>query len=358
MQVLRASGVKAVVKARAAFGIDVQEVTAPEIGADEVLVRVEAAGICGSDVHIYEWTPGYEFLTRHLPVVLGHEFAGVVEAIGRDVGVAASIGDRVTSETSRVCGQCTFCRRGQAVLCTRRTAEGRLGLERRGAMTRLAVVPAQCLHRVPDGVSLEAAAVSEPAAVALGAVRMGSLEPGDPLVILGPGPIGLLALQLARAAGAGPVIVVGHSSDGQRLETARRLGAAETLAGDPSSVLARVMALTDGVGVPAAIDASGAVSAATLALAMVRKGGRLVLAGIYPDVLPIDATRQVVRQMKSIHGAYGGASLDFDRVLALMADGRLDVRPLVSELPLSDAVHGFELLRRKQAFKVLLRPGA
>jgi threonine dehydrogenase-like Zn-dependent dehydrogenase len=244
------------------------------------------------------------------------------------------------------------------VLCTRRTVEGRLGLERRGAMTRLAVVPAQCLHRVPDGVSLESAAVSEPSAVALGAVRAAALEPGDPLVILGPGPIGLLALQLARAAGAGPIVVVGHDSDVHRLDTARHLGAREALAGDPASVMARVMTLTDGAGVPAVIDASGAVSAATLGLAMVSKGGRLVLVGIYPEALPIDATRDVVRQMKSIHGAYGGASLDFDRVLALMADGRLDVRSLVSELPLRDAVHGFELLRRKQAFKILLRPEA
>jgi L-iditol 2-dehydrogenase len=350
--------VKAVVKANAAFGVDVLEVQVPDIGPDEVLVKVGAAGICGSDVHIYEWTPGYEFLAKHFPVVLGHEFAGVVEAVGSQVGTTFRIGDRVTSETAPTCGRCIFCRRGRGILCTRRTVEGRLGLERRGAMTGIAVVPSQCLHRVPDGVSLESAAVSEPAAVALGAVRAAAVEPGDPLVILGPGPIGLLALQLARAAGAGPVIVVGHASDVHRLETARRLGAADTLAGEPAAVIARVMALTDGAGVPSVIDASGAVSAATAGLAMVSKGGRLVLVGIYPEALPIDATRQVVRQMKSIHGAYGGASLDFDRVLALMADGRLDVRPLVSALPLGDAVQGFELLRQKQAFKILLRPDA
>jgi threonine 3-dehydrogenase len=350
---------KAVAKVRCAFGIDVVDVEPARPGPDEILVRVEAAGICGSDVHIYEWTPGYDFLAGHFPAVLGHEFAGVVEEVGSAAGSQFRPGDRVTSETARVCGRCVFCRRGQAVLCARRKADGRIGLERRGAMTALVAVPVECLHAVPAGVSLDAAAVTEPAAVALGAVRAGELEPGEPVVIFGPGPIGLLVLQLARASGAGPVVVVGHPADAARLATARRLGAAETLAGDPASIAERVMALTDGLGAPVVIDASGAPVAVTLGLRMVRRGGRLVLVGIYPDAVPVDATREVVRQMKSIHGAYGGASLDFDRVLALMAEGRLDVGPLVSEvLPLGDAVRGFELLRTKQAFKVLLRPEA
>ncbi len=350
---------RAVAKARPAPGVDVVDVDAPRLSPGEALVRVEAAGICGSDVHIYEWTPGYEFLTKHFPVVLGHEFAGVVESVVGGEGAGFRRGDRVTSETGKVCGRCGFCRRGQAVLCPRRTVEGRIGLERRGAMTALVAVPVECLHRVPDGVTLEEAAVSEPAAVALGAVRAAELEPGEPLVIFGPGPIGLLALQLARASGAGPVVMVGHVADTARLATARGLGASETLAGDDGTIRERILALTDGVGVPVVIDASGAASAVTLGLGLVRRGGRLVLVGIYPDAIPIDATREVVRQMKSIHGAYGGASLDFDRVLALMADRRLDVRPLVSEiLPLTDAVRGFELLRTKQAFKVLFRPEA
>jgi threonine 3-dehydrogenase len=352
-----AAMLRAVAKVRPTVGVDLIDVETPRLSPGEVLVRVDAAGICGSDVHIYEWTPGYDFLVKHFPVVLGHEFAGVVE----DAGDVTNFhrGDRVTSETGKVCGRCVFCRRGQAVLCPRRTVEGRIGLERRGAMTALVAVPVECLHRVPEGVSLEEAAVTEPAAVALGAVRAAALEPGEPVVIFGPGPIGLLALQLARASGAGPVVVVGHVADGGRLETARRLGAAETVSGDDAVIEARVRALTDGLGVPVVIDASGAPSAVRLGLTLVRRGGRVVLVGIYPDAIAIDATREVVRQMKSIHGAYGGASLDFDRVLALMADRRLDVRPLVSEiLPLAEAVRGFELLRTKQAFKVLFRPEA
>lgn len=348
---------KAVAKVRAAFGVDLIDVETPRSSPLEALVRVDAVGICGSDVHIYEWTPDYEFLMKHFPVVLGHEFSGVIEDVGDPSVTTFRHGDRVTSETGKVCGRCAFCRRGQAVMCPRRTMEGRLGLERRGAMSGLVAVPVECLHRVPDHVGPEEAAVTEPAAVALGAVRAAEIEPGEPIVIFGPGPIGLLALQLARVSGAGPVLVVGHVTDAARLAMARRLGATEALSGDDSAIKERVLALSDGVGVPAVIDASGAPSAVTLALSLVRRGGRLVLVGIYPDAIPVDATREVVRQMKSIHGAYGGASLDFDRVLALMADGRLDVGPIVSEvLPLRDATRGFELLRTKQALKVLFRP--
>jgi 2-desacetyl-2-hydroxyethyl bacteriochlorophyllide A dehydrogenase len=348
---------KAVAKTRPEPGIDVLELQRPPLAADDVLVRVDAAGICGSDVHIYEWTPGYEFLTKHFPAVLGHEFAGVVEAVGDAVRTGVRAGDRVTSETARTCGRCVLCRAGQGILCPMRAAQGRVGLERRGAMSALVAVPGDCVHRVPDGVSLEEAALTEPAAVALGAVRTANLEPGEPLVILGPGPIGLLTLQLARAVGAGPILVVGHASDGKRLATAEALGAAETSTGDATVIARRVDALTGGVGLAVVIEASGAPAAAALGLSLLRKGGTLVLVGIYPEPLRVDATRDIVRQMKSIRGSYGGSSADFDRVLALMASRQLDVRPLISEvLPLAEATRGFELLRRKEAFKVLLRP--
>ena len=348
---------KVVAKVKPEPGIDVLHLPMPPLAPEDVLVRVDAAGICGSDVHIYEWTPGYEFLTKHLPAVLGHEFSGVVERVGSAARTAVRPGDRVTSETARTCGRCVLCRQGHGILCPDRAAAGRVGLERRGAMTRLVAVPGECVHRVPDGVSLEEAAVTEPAAVALGAVRTANLEPGEPLVIFGPGPIGLLALQLGRAVGAGPVIVVGQAVDAKRLATAEALGAAETFAGDGAALIRRVGELSGGFGVPAVIEASGAPAAAALGLSLLRKGGTLVLVGIYPEALAFDATREIVRQMKSIRGSYGGSSADFDRVLALMATRQLDVRGLISEvLPLDDAPRGFELLRRKEAFKVLLRP--
>jgi L-iditol 2-dehydrogenase len=350
---------KAVAKSTPAFGVDVIDVEPPALQRDEVLVRVAAAGICGSDVHIYEWTPGYDFLIPHLPQVLGHEFAGEIVAVGDDVR-AFRPGERVTSETGRVCRRCLYCTRGQAILCPQRTAYGRIGLERRGAMTSHVVVPEECLHRVPRGVSLEEAAMSEPAAVALGAVRVAAIDPAEPVVIFGPGPIGLLVLAMCRALGAGPVVVVGHASDAKRLATARRMGAAETVSagrGEADALTRCVMDLTGGVGAAVVFEASGAPAAAAAGLALLRKGGEMVLVGIYPAPLQLDATRELVRQMKSIRGSYGGSSLDFDRVLTLMAAKRVDVTPLISEvLPLSEAARGFELLRHKDAFKVLLRP--
>jgi 2-desacetyl-2-hydroxyethyl bacteriochlorophyllide A dehydrogenase len=349
--------VRAVAKSAPAFGVQLIEVDPPSLQADEVLVRVEAAGICGSDVHIYEWTAGYEFLVPHLPVVLGHEFAGEVVAVGPGVQGRFRPGDRVTSETGRACKRCAYCKRGQAILCPHRTTYGRLGLERQGAMTAYVAAPEECLHRVPDSVSLEEAAMTEPAAVALGAVRLAGLDPGEPVVIIGPGPIGLLVLAMCRAVGAGPVVVVGQEADGKRLATARRMGATEALSGDGDTVARRVMELTDGLGAAVVFEASGAPAAAGAGLTLLRKGGEMILVGIYAEPLRIDATREVVRQMKSIRGSYGGSSLDFDRVLTLVAAKRVDLAPLISEiLPLDEAARGFELLRRKDAFKILLRP--
>jgi L-iditol 2-dehydrogenase len=349
--------VRAVAKSTPVFGIGLIDVDPPRPEPDEVLIRVEAAGICGSDVHIYEWTPGYDFLIPHLPVVLGHEFSGEIVEVGRGLAGPFRLGDRVTSETGRVCRRCVYCKRGQAILCPRRTAYGRLGLERGGAMAAYVAVPEECLHRVPDGVSPEEAAMTEPAAVALGAVELANLAPGEPVVILGPGPIGLLVLAMCRAVGAGPIVVVGQEVDARRLATARRMGAAEALGGDWDAVTRRVTALTDGLGAAVVFEASGSPAAAAAGLTLLRKGGEMVLVGIYPEPVQVDATREVVRQMKSIRGSYGGSSLDFDRVLTLVAAKRVDLAPLISEiLPLTEAARGFELLRRKEAFKVLLRP--
>jgi len=176
-------------------------------------------------------------------------------------------------------------------------------------------------------------------------------------VISGPGPIGLIALQICKALGAGRVVVIGLEADRQRLETARTLGADAVLAGASEENLRKIMEWTGGLGAATVFEISGAPAAAAAGLQMLRRFGDLVLVGIYPDAIPVDATRLVVRQMKTIKGSYGGASLDWDRVLNLVSAGRIRLKPLISEvLPLQEAREGFEKLRRKEALKVLLRP--
>jgi len=348
---------RAVVKSDPSPGIRIMDVGLPQPKGGEVLVRVEAAGICGSDIHIYEWTPGYEFLTKYLPLTLGHEFAGEVVEVPGGGEKSFRPGEKVTSETGRVCGKCFFCKQGKGILCTLRTSLGRIGLEKNGAMAEYVVVPEECLHRIPPGVTQEEAAMTEPAAVALGAVELAQFYPGDVAIIFGPGPIGLLILQMCKALGAGQVLVLGQEADRQRLEVAKRLGADLTLISGTEETRQRVLDLTDGNGAGVVFEVSGSPAAAISGLEMLRRAGQMVLVGIYPEAIPLDATHQVVRQMKTIKGSYGGASLDWDRVLKLVAAKKLNLPPLISEvLPLERAEEGFEAVRKKESLKVLLRP--
>jgi len=346
---------KAVFKSSPSFGVEIREAAIPKPLPGEVLVRVEAVGICGSDVHIYEWTPGYDFLTRYFPLILGHEFAGEVVEAG--AGSAYRSGDKVTSETGKTCGQCFFCKMGKGILCLMRTSLGRIGLERNGAMAGYVAIPDECLHRVPPGVSLEEAAMTEPASVALGAVERARFFPGDVILILGPGPIGLLILQMCKAMGAGPVLVLGAEGDHQRLKVAEEMGADYTLISGKKETQDKIMDLTGGIGAGAVFEVSGSPAAGVLGLEMLRRGGEMILVGIYPQPIPLDATHQMVRQMKAVKGSYGGASLDWDRVLNLVSAKKLNLIPLMSQiLPLEQAEKGFEAVRRKKALKVILKP--
>jgi 2-desacetyl-2-hydroxyethyl bacteriochlorophyllide A dehydrogenase len=349
--------VKSVVKSKPGPGIEVVDLPIPKPSEGEALVKVERVGICGSDLHIYEWTPGYEFLSQYFPLVLGHEFAGEVMDVRTGPGGLFRPGDKVTSETGKMCGRCLYCKQGQGILCEERVRHGRIGLERNGAMAEYVVAPQESLHRVPPGVGLEAAAMAEPAAVALGAVERATLYPGDMVVILGPGPIGLLILQMCRALGAGFTMVVGQETDAHRLKVATDLGADEVFIGDGKALVQKTRDLTEGRGAAVVFEASGAVSAAVSGLEMLRKGGELILVGIYGAAIPMDGTHHLVRQMKTVKGSYGGASLDWDRVLSLMASRKLNLAPMISDVILIDrAQEAFEIGRRKDALKLFLNP--
>jgi L-iditol 2-dehydrogenase len=349
---------KAVVKAKPGYGIEViTDAAVPKPRRGEVLIHVEAVGICGSDLHIYEWTPGYESIAPYFPRIIGHEFSGEIIEVGSGSESLFNRGEKVTSETCKSCGQCFYCKQGNGILCLHRFVFGRIGFEREGAMAEYVVVSEECLHRIPPGVTMEEAAMTEPAAVALGAVERGGFCPGDLVVISGPGPIGLITLQLCKVLGAGRVVVIGLKADRHRLEIATKLGADAVLTGLPEENLQIIMEWTGGLGAATCFEVSGAPEAAAAGLQMLRRFGDLVLVGIYPDTIPIDATRLVVRQMKSIKGSYGGMSLDWERVLNLVSAGRIELKPLISKIiPLQDAQEGFEILRKKDALKVLLRP--
>lgn len=349
---------KAIVKAEPAFGIKVIDVPVPQPKIDEVLIQVEAAGICGSDVHIYEWTSGYEFLEKNFPVTLGHEFSGVVVEAGAEAKGQFPMGERVTSETGKICGRCFYCQRGRGVLCERRLQFGRIGLERNGAMARFLTVPWSTLHRIPAGVSFEEAAMAEPAGVALGAVRTATIDPGDDVAILGPGPIGLMILQMCKARGAGRVIVLGLKEDEPRLKVAKDFGADHVFIAGQDETEKAILEMTEGRGLAVVFEVSGSPKAAISGLQMLRSTGELILVGIYSEPIPFDGTRQIVRPIRTIKGSWGAASPDWDRVLTMLATKKLNLQPLISKvLPIEEASEGFEIIRRRDGLKVLFKSG-
>jgi len=347
---------KAIMKTEARPGIQVGEIPVPTISPDEVLIRVKAVGICGSDVHIYEWTPGFEHLAKYMPIVIGHEFSGELAEVGSLV-TGFRPGERVTSETGRTCGRCIYCLTGKPSLCDQRLGLGRIGIEKRGAMAEYVVSHGSLLHRIPEGVSFEEAAMSEPTAVALNALEQTQIFPGDPVVVLGAGPIALTLAQGAKAAGASPVVVTGLRQDRDRLALAKTLGADEVINVGKEDPVAKVKDLTNGLGAATIFEVSGSSRAFNQGLEMLRKGGDLVAVGIYPEKVSFDVTRKLVREMKSIRGVFGGSRLGWSRSLALMSSGQIRLAPLITHrLRLEQAEEGFSACVAKEAMKVIFFP--
>jgi L-iditol 2-dehydrogenase len=348
---------KAAIKAQPRPGIQVGEIPVPKISPEEVLIRVKAVGICGSDVHIYEWTPGYEHLAEYMPMVLGHEFAGEVAEVGSQVsGVKA--GDRVAYQGGS-CGECFYCITARHSLCDQRKALGRIGLEKKGGMAEYVAVNARqnFLPRIPEGVSFEEAAQGQPTAEALHIVEQGGVSLGEAVVVLGTGPIAVTAAQGAKAAGASPVIVTGLTRDKARLEIAKSLGADVTIDVEKEDALEKVRALTGGLGAAKVLEVSGSPMALKQGLDLLRKGGTLVCFGIYPENISVDFTRRVVREMKIIRGVYGASRLGWRGVLSLMASGQIRVAPLITHrLPLEQVDQGFHACQERKAMKVMLLP--
>ena len=225
--------------------VELREIAEPTPRAGEVLVRVRAVGVCGSDLHQYHNTQSWQV---NVPVVLGHEFAGVIEAVGEGVQ-GWQVGDRVACETAAViCEQCAYCRTGRYNLCPQRLGFG-YGVN--GAMTRYVRAPARILHRLPDTLCFEDAAMTEPCSVAAHAViECSQPKPGDLVVVFGSGPIGLLCLQMAKLFSPRKAILVGLSADGERLRIAEAVGADAILCADRDDIEAIVRREGDGQGAP------------------------------------------------------------------------------------------------------------
>ena len=326
----------------------------PACGPNEVQVRVEACGICGSDVHGYDGSSG----RRIPPIVMGHEAAGTVAAFGPEVQ-GLTEGDRVTFDSTVYCGSCEFCARGEMNLCDHRQIIGVscADYSRAGAFAEYVVVPRHIVYRLPDTISFTEAAVSEAVSVALHAVRVSQTAQGETALVIGAGMIGLLILQAARAAECARVIVA--DIDATRLNLAKQVGAKELLHCPGNELVGEVLRLTNGRGVDTAFEAVGMNETVAAAIDCTRKGGTVTLVGnIRPEVtLPLQ--KVVTRQLR-LQGSCASAG-EFPHAIDLVARGEIQVKPLITAVaPLEDGPRWFERLHAHEPnlMKVVLTPRA
>jgi L-iditol 2-dehydrogenase len=340
---------KGVVKtARGDGNVSLEDVREPEPGPGQVLIAVQAAGICGTDIHIY-----HDEFPSWPPVVLGHEVSGQVLGVGEGV-TTIKVGARVTSETYFfTCGKCRFCREGRINLCPSRRS---IGSGVNGAFTSLLVVPEIKVHTLPENLSYQEGALVEPLASAIhGTLDQPHVRPGDLAVVTGPGAIGLLALQLLKAAGV-QVIVLGTASDVHRLDLARQLGADETYVVESDDYRAAIEQRSDGLGADIVYECSGAGAAAAMLLTLVRRGGQYAQIGLFGKPVAWDL-EQVCYKELTVTGSNAQVPSAWARALNLLASGTIKLEPLISGVyALADWREAFDAAERRSALKLLLTP--
>lgn len=343
---------KAVVKYGKGKGlIEIREIPEPKIKEDEVLIEVKAVSVCGSDLHIYHDSHPY-----WPPVVLGHEFSGVIAKVGKEVK-GWKVGDRIVSETrTGSCGICYTCQSGFPQVCEQKRPYG-IGIN--GAYTKFVAGPARLLHCLPDNISFEAGAIIEPIAVCVTSIlERSQLQGGESVVITGPGPIGLISLSIAKAAGAKMVGMTGRNSDeGVRFEKARELGADFTINVDKEDPVQKIIEITHGLGVDLLIETSGGGKAIYQAFEMVRRLGRICAMGISGrEEVPIPYDRGIFKALR-YDFCFSSSWTSWEKAIGLISKGLLPAEKLIThKLPLEKWEEAFHLLENLQAAKVILIP--
>ncbi|MGE5602441.1 MAG: zinc-binding dehydrogenase [Nitrososphaerales archaeon] len=342
---------KAVVKfERGPGNVELREVPQPEPGPGQVKIEVKAAGVCGSDLHIYHDDIKITIIP---PVVMGHEFSGVIVGTGRGV-TACQAGDRVTCETTvESCGACLQCQTGHYNMCATRKV---LGYSVDGCFARYCVVNERQVHRLPDNVDFVAGALTEPLACCVhGVLGLTGLTPNDRVLIAGPGPIGLFCLQLAKATGAWAAMC-GTSQDFGRLALARELGADATIDGQVQDVPAWLAEHGLEQGVDVFLECSGAPAAARLGLDATRRRGRYTQLGLSAAPFELDFSLIAYKELR-VTGALGQRWPAWEQSLDLLRRGLINANRLVSDvLPLGAWWTAFEMVEAKKGLKIVLQP--
>jgi L-iditol 2-dehydrogenase len=331
--------------------LQIMEVPEPEIKADEVLIKIAASGICGSDVHGINGSTG----RRQPPVIMGHEAAGTIVETGAAVS-AWKCGDRVTFDSTIYCGQCPYCRQAHVNLCDNRKVLGVSCDEYlcEGTFAQYIAIPQHILHALPDAVSFEEAAMVEPLSVAFHAVMRSKVKLGDKAVVVGAGVIGLLVIQMLKAAGCSQIIAV--DLDEKRLNTAQEVGATQIFTSNKCDTVAKIMDLT-GDGVDLAIECVGLTATVNSAVNMLRKGGLLTLIGNLSPIIEFPLQKIVTREITVLGSCASNG--EYPSCLDLIAGKQINLAPLMSAtVPLQEGAEYFKKLYKKDPnlIKVILNP--
>lgn len=337
---------------------ELRNIPVPEIGDDDLLIEVKAAGICGSDLAFHD---GGNTSVLRPPVVLGHEFAGVIAKVGGNL-TDWRVGERVVSDnTGYVCGKCYSCSTANYLACPERLG---LGYGMDGGFTNFVKIPGQilkrvpnCLFRIPDLISFEEAAILDPCCNAYKAVVQDSrFLPGQDLAVFGVGPLGLLAVQVGYVAGAARIIVIARTAKPERLKLVKQMGATHVIVGDEENVADRVREITFGEGVPLVVDCAGPNIVLKQAIDVVSNGGTIVKVGY--DSGPVNySLDRIIDKSVTIKGHYGYDTISWLNCIKLIEAGRFNIKSIITHrLPLSQWREGFELVKNRGAVKVVLVP--
>jgi threonine 3-dehydrogenase len=339
---------KAILKKSAAKGLSLGEAPVPKIGPNEVLIRVRAAGICGTDAHIYDWNAWAQERIKP-PLVVGHEFAGEIVELGSQVRGYAK-GETVSAEGHITCGHCVLCKTGQAHICRDVSI---IGVDRDGCFAEFIAMPASNLWKIPPEVPIEWAAIHDPLGNAFHTVLTAEI-PGRKVMILGAGPIGLMAIGIARASGAARVIAT--ETNPFRRELAMKMGAHQVLDPSKDDVAKAVADATDGLGVDVACVMSGHPDAIRQALRSVRNGGRVQLLGLPSKEVSIDLSNDVIFKGITIYGVIGRRMYDtWQQMSESLRAGLIDLAPVITHrIPFEQFEKGFAAMAQGDTGKVIL----
>lgn len=329
--------------------IRIEEVPEPKISDNDVLIKVKAVGICGSELHAYEGISE----RRKPPLIMGHEFSGEVEEVGKNVKNLVK-GDKVVVNPIIYCLKCEQCLSGRSNICENMRL---IGLHTSGAFAEYISVPSENCYRMPGNISFEEASMIEPLSVGIHAVNLVNMKINSNVAIIGgTGIIGLCTLQALRVAGAGRIICTGRREN--KLEIAEKLGANILINVKEIDPVKKIMEITNGKGIDIAFEAVGIQETVKQAISMVKKGGSVVVIGMLAKKTELEML-DIVTKEKQIIGSYGYTPLDFKTALNLIAEGKVNVKPLITHVfSLNEIPKGFEVLskNREEVIKVVIKP--